>query len=328
LRDCSVMSQVQLATLRVESIEDLRRALDGAYTRSVPLGSQAPSGTIVHASAGDVLLTAGQWSAHIRTRGTITADRIALGVKLDSDSTHFSFRSGREVSPGEVYVLARGDDVDHRVNGCLRYAFVSLSPELLLTHAGEDAWRESAGFWEKRRWFCASPAIRGLITRSIQTLVTDVLRLDGTMTTQALRQLQVELVEPFLWGFMFDERKREERHTLPGAAIVRSVEDWVDGRSPETIQLAELCGALRLSRRTLQRAFTEVLGIGPARYLTLKRLTAVRAELRQGDPAATTVTDTALRHGFWELGRFARDYRRTFGENPSATLAKERRKSR
>jgi AraC-like DNA-binding protein len=321
------MSQLQLATLRVESIEDLRRALDGADTRSVPLGSRAPRGSIVNAAAGDVLLTAGQWCADIRTRGSVTAERIALGVKLDSESTHFSFRSGREVFPGDVYVLARGDDVDHRVSGSIRYAFVSMHPELLLSYAGEDAWRESAGFWEKRRWFCASPAIRGLIARSIQTLVMEVLKSDFPVTGPALRQLQVELIEPFLWGFMFDESRRHERQTVSGAAIVRSVEDWVDGHSPEMVQLADLCRALRLSRRTLQRAFTEVLGMGPTRYLTLKRLTAVRAELRQSDPAAATVTDTALRHGFWELGRFARDYRRAFGESPSETLSKGTRQS-
>jgi len=321
------MSQLQLATVRVHSIEDLRRALDGADTKSVPLGSRVPRGSIVNAAAGDMLLTAGQWSADIRTRGSVTAERIALGVKLDSDSMHFSFRSGREVFPGDVYVLARGDDVDHRVSGSIRYAFVSLRPELLLSHAGEDASRESAAFWEKRRWFCASPPIRALIARSIQTLVAEVLQSGFPVTGPALRQLQIELIEPFLWGFMFDESRRRERPTLSGAAIVRSVEDWVDGQSPQTVQLADLCRALRLSRRTLQRAFTEVLGMGPARYLTLKRLTAVRAELRQSDPAATTVTDTALRYGFWELGRFARDYRRTFGESPSETLSKGTRQS-
>jgi AraC-like DNA-binding protein len=220
-------------------------------------------------------------------------------------------------------VLARGDDVDHRVSGSIRYAFVSLHPELLLSHAGEDAWRENRILGEAPLVLCVA-ADQG---SSIQTLVMEVLRSDVPVTGPALRQLQVDLIEPFLWRFMFDESRRHERRTLSGAAIVRSVEDWVDGHSPETIQLADLCRALRLSRRTLQRAFTEVLGMGPARYLTLKRLTAVRAELRRGDPAAATVTDIALRYGFWELGRFARDYRRTFGESTSETLTKRTRRS-
>jgi transcriptional regulator GlxA family with amidase domain len=66
--------------------------------------------------------------------------------------------------------------------------------------------------------------------------------------------------------------------------------------------------------------------VGPARYLTLKRLTTVIDALRQSDPNSATVTDTAIRPGFWELGRFAKDYRRTFGENPSDTLSKGTRR--
>ena len=52
----------------------------------------------------------------------------------------------------------------------------------------------------------------------------------------------------------------------------------------------------------MQRAFNETLGRGPTRYFTLKRLTAVRSELHQGDPAAVTVTEIAAKYGSWELG--------------------------
>jgi AraC-like DNA-binding protein len=316
------MTQLQVARLGIESIEDFHRILDGSHTTTVPLGSGVPKGTVLRAQAGDVLLSAGQWSADIRTRGSIDSRLISLGMKFDSESKHFSFRSGQEVLPGDVYALTHGDAVDYRVTGRIQYAFVSLSPALLLAHGGEDAQREDAGVWERRRWFRAPAPIRALIVRSVERIVTQMLRPNCVASGQALRQLQAELVEPFLWGFMFDERRPRERHAGSGAAIVRRVEDWVDGQSPETIQIADLCRALRVSRRTLQRAFTETLGMGPARYLALKRLVAARAALRQGDPATTTVTDTAIRYGFWELGRFARDYRQTFGESPSETLTR------
>jgi AraC-like DNA-binding protein len=316
------MSQLQVASQRIESFEDLRRVLDGTDTTTVPLGCGEPTGTILQAAVGDVLLTAGELSAHIRTRGSIATSCISLGVKLDSESTHYSFRSGREVLPGDVYALARGDDVDYRVTGPLSYAFISLSAEQLLSQGAEDALSGDAGFWERRRWYCASPPIRALIVRSLQSVIQQLHRSHWPVTGAALRQLQCDLIEPFLWGHMFGDQYAHERHPLSGTAIVRSVEGWVDGQSPETIHLADLCRALRLSRRTLQRAFTETLGMGPARYLTLRRLAAARAALRQSDPATTTVTETATRYGFWELGRFARDYRQLFGERPSQTLAK------
>jgi AraC family ethanolamine operon transcriptional activator len=316
------MPHRRVEKLSVENLEDLSQVLEGLETSNVPLGSHPPKGTLLRASLGDVLLSTGQWLGDVRIRGCVRTNRITLGVKLDSESTNFSFRSGQEVLPGDVYALAQGDNIDYRVTGRVSYAYVSLNPDLLLDQGGEDAYRRETAFWERCRWFCPPQPMRVLIAGSVQRMVRQVSQSGWTVPGQALRQLQSDLVEPFLWSFMFDERDLSERHALPSARIVRKVEDWVDGQSPETLQIADICLALRLSRRTLQRAFTETLGMGPARYLTLKRLTAVRTALRQSDRLPTTVTDAALRYGFWELGRFARDYRRVFHESPSETLAR------
>jgi AraC-like DNA-binding protein len=46
----------------------------------------------------------------------------------------------------------------------------------------------------------------------------------------------------------------------------------------------------------------------------------VQRALTIADPADVTVTEVAMNHGFWELGRFSVAYRRLFGQSPSATL--------
>src|SRR5215472_16980775 len=145
------MTELQVTKLRVQTIDDLRCILDGTDSLSVPLSSSAPTGTILHASIGDILLSVGKWNADIRTRGGIHANQISLGMKLDSVSTHFSFRSASKVLPGDLYALARGDVVDYRVTGPIRYAFISLTPELLLKYGGEDAQRGDVAFWERCR---------------------------------------------------------------------------------------------------------------------------------------------------------------------------------
>ena len=60
--------------------------------------------------------------------------------------------------------------------------------------------------------------------------------------------------------------------------------------------------------------------MSPVRYLWLRRMHLVRRALLLATPETSTVTRTAMDHGFWELGRFSTQYRSLFGEPASATL--------
>jgi AraC family ethanolamine operon transcriptional activator len=90
----------------------------------------------------------------------------------------------------------------------------------------------------------------------------------------------------------------------------------------QPVYLLELCQTLGVSARTLELLFKRNLGVSPMRYLKLRRLQQVRTQLRAADPYRTYVKAVALETGFWDLGRFAVDYRRLFKESPSATLRK------
>jgi AraC-like DNA-binding protein len=86
------------------------------------------------------------------------------------------------------------------------------------------------------------------------------------------------------------------------------------------IYLAEICAAIGAAERTLRASCEEHLGMGPIRYLTLRRMHQVRRALLHSDPSKATVTRIVTNHGFWELGRFSVAYRMLFGESPSKTL--------
>ncbi len=66
-------------------------------------------------------------------------------------------------------------------------------------------------------------------------------------------------------------------------------------------------------------AFKEYFGVTPKEYLQTVRLHGVRRELQAYDGEAV-IADIANNWGFWHMGQFAADYRRMFGELPSATL--------
>jgi methylphosphotriester-DNA--protein-cysteine methyltransferase len=108
------------------------------------------------------------------------------------------------------------------------------------------------------------------------------------------------------------------------AALVRQVDQYAHRSSLARSSVAELCAKCEVPRRTLNRAFENILGMGPATYLRRIRLNNVHRALLRRRARSTTVTDVALTFGFWHLGRFAEQYNELFGEMPHETLHRAR----
>jgi AraC-like DNA-binding protein len=111
-------------------------------------------------------------------------------------------------------------------------------------------------------------------------------------------------------------RLGKQRHDV----IVSRFEEFVEANSDQPLYLAEICAAIGVAERTLRAACEEHIGMGPIRYLALRRMHLVRRALLQADSSKATVTRIATDHGFWELGRFSVAYRSLFGESPSESL--------
>ena len=105
--------------------------------------------------------------------------------------------------------------------------------------------------------------------------------------------------------------------------VVRRAEEYLEGCGDESVRIDDLCVAACTSLSRLERSFREVFGVGPRRFLVLRRLAAVRGELLRPD-AGISVTDVATRWGFFHLGRFSQEYRLHYGERPSQTLSRLR----
>lgn len=102
--------------------------------------------------------------------------------------------------------------------------------------------------------------------------------------------------------------------------IVAKLEEFLEANPKTPLYLVDVCTAIGTGERTLRAACEVHVGMGPNRYLTLRRMHLAHRALMQADPSKATVTHIATDHGFWELGRFAVAYRTLFGEIPSETL--------
>lgn len=103
-------------------------------------------------------------------------------------------------------------------------------------------------------------------------------------------------------------------------ALVARIRDYVLSGKDQPITVPEICSNFYVSRRTLQNAFHDVVGMSPAAYLRMLRLNGVRRMLRDNASRVASVQDAAAEWGFWHMSQFACDYKRMFGELPSESL--------
>ena len=115
----------------------------------------------------------------------------------------------------------------------------------------------------------------------------------------------------------------ESSLTLPfrkHALLVQGIESWLIDTAPDYYSVNALCDTFHINERTLRRIFTEWYGVSPQQYLLAIRLNGVRKELFKENSLTLKISDVANRWGFWHMGKFAKHYRRQFGELPSETL--------
>lgn len=118
-----------------------------------------------------------------------------------------------------------------------------------------------------------------------------------------------------------EDLRAEAPTPVPG--LVRRAERFMVDNAETPITVSDVAAALGVSTRSLQTGFRRWRATTPNAYLRQVRLQQAREQLLQTD-GETNVTSTALRFGFFNLGRFASAYQSTFGELPSTTLRRSR----
>jgi transcriptional regulator GlxA family with amidase domain len=103
--------------------------------------------------------------------------------------------------------------------------------------------------------------------------------------------------------------------TVPPARHLLSAKDLADARYSETISVADMARAARLSQAHFSREFRRTFGESPHQYLLTRRLERAAALLRTTD---WSVADVCVAVGLSSVGSFTTSFGRMFGKSPTA----------
>jgi AraC family ethanolamine operon transcriptional activator len=127
---------------------------------------------------------------------------------------------------------------------------------------------------------------------------------------------------------LFEETKPNQRTrgrpTIDRRAVLERVLEKIESPLGCDGSMNSLIDQAGVSERTLRSIFLEYYGLPPHRYMMVYRLHQARTVLLRESLTNTTVSNIAAQFGFWHFGRFAREYRKLFGESPSQTIKKTR----
>jgi AraC family ethanolamine operon transcriptional activator len=134
------------------------------------------------------------------------------------------------------------------------------------------------------------------------------------------QSFESELLESICKLLPKEENASKELRIGARSQILRRALEYSLEHERELLNVKDQAAAIPVSERTLDRVFRRELGISPKQHHFGKRMYGVHRQLWHAVSSETTVTDVANAWGFWHMGQFAKDYRRFFGELPSATL--------
>jgi AraC-like DNA-binding protein len=228
--------------------------------------------------------------------------------------------SGVELGRGDIVLHARGERSHQRTNGATKWGLVSLPLERLAAYGKALTGVE-----------IVSPAV-GRVLRPSLAAVAHLLRLHSRACDlvearpeivsheEAARALEQELVHALVNCLATGGEGLEVTPSPHRADVMVSFEEAISPLAARQPRAPELSAAIGMSERTLRVCCAKFLGMSPGRYMRLRRLNMVRAELHRASPATSNIAEIARRYQFSELGRFAASYRAVFGEMPSDTL--------
>ena len=232
--------------------------------------------------------------------------------------------NGMEMQPSTLVWCSEGYEAFQRSSGASSWAGISLPIEQMAAVVGATAACDLSSPRDDRTVTPQPSAIAKL--QRLHAAAGDLAEHAPEVIShaEAARGLENALVQAMVACLTTRDGAEESSAARRHGTIMRRFYAEIAEHPGEAIYIPDICAALGVPQRTLNVCCHESLGVGPKRYLLLRRMNLAKQALYVADAARTTVTQVAADFGFWSFGRFAVEYRELFGETPSATLRRQR----
>lgn len=305
------------ARVPIARIEDLEDAVLGAGLDAVQLSPAPIAGSLLFAQDEDITFGSGFVQGHVALTGPLSETMVTLGLGL-----HLAPGSRQwlqDVSTGGIGVFFPGDTHEAIYGSGSLYATATLS----LDRLEELAAREDLVL-DARQLGGSGICHHGLQERKTTLLKQRFAELhQGRLDPQSADALGRRFLTALIEHLAREpSRKSEHSAAAQHRRIVERARQFIVAHLDMPLSIEAISEAAFASRRTLHRAFVEVLGETPQSYVRKLRLNRIRHDLATESEARCTITIIANRWGISELGRLSGWYRELFGELPSQTVPK------
>jgi AraC-like DNA-binding protein len=316
---------LQVRRLLFSSADEMSRAMHGLEIEiNVLRDGFFPYG-LLSAQLGECMLDVAEVGASVTAAGAVVQHSTLLIAPLQRAGAWYL--NGLPCEPGDLAVFRPGAETFAFTSGPVRWASLQIPAQAWAHMADEFGAGESMRRRGNMEMVTLAPAARSSLHQALRDAVALLRDYPCLAEMPQIRQtISQGLVQAFTRAAL--QAELGPAMPVPGflhGRVVKAAEDFLRA-NPEMLLLhvSDLCSAARVSERTLRNAFNEAFGMGPMRYLRIRRLNQVRGLLLDPQGAIVSVTQAAMRFAFFDLGRFARDYRALFGEKPSETWGRLR----
>ena len=314
---------MQIVVREIADPEEAAAALNPTIAQIIPVGSGQYARDFVSIDFSSLRLRSFRESLPRLVHVNRAPDRAHVGFLTD-ESLNPIVVDGLEIDTGALVQFGSECESTHRSFSPTAWANLSVRHvELDQLSAGIGGHDLAAG--RTPRLLIPDPAkmhrLRalhaGVITLAKQSP-------DLLWEPELLRSVEAAVKEALVDCLGSPDQQRHSPAQLRHVAILARFRELLDANLDRPLYLPEVCAAIGVSHRALSYCCQDFLGMPPKRYFFLRRMHMVRRVLLESDRHATTVTEVATRHGFWEFGRFAVQYKMLFDEMPSATLRRNK----